>query len=314
MDRNGLFSYQLARTQDHGVTWTVEDLPLLAETVPDPEKAEMGWFDAQTGWISVKQSTGSNFSTGALFTTQDGGASWEQSWLPVADKVYFSDPLDGWAAGGPSGDRIFRTRDAGAAWQNLTTMELPANGHAMAYAPFVSGEAGLLVMTAGNSLYVFKLENSSNTWLPAGEVLLPVEPGVIGLSILDPQSFVASVPGTSSIVRMMAGHLDLLENTDGLSASIVDLDMVSMDIGWGRSVDSNCTAGSMPATQAGSVKCSSTTRLLRTEDGGRTWQVVDLPSVPSAVCPASSRRRRGCRGIGPALNLGQYRSPGRTGL
>ena len=167
-------------------------------------------------------------------------------------------------------------------------MEIPAGGNVRMYPPFVSGEAGLLAMTVGNWLNVYKLENSSHTWLPAGQVQLDVEPGVIGLSVLDSQNFVATIPGTKSIVRMSTGQLDLLENTDGLSASMMDLDMVSMDVGWGRSVDSNC-AGSIPENQADSVKCSSMTRLLRTADGGQTWQVVVLPSVPSqsaAINPA----------------------------
>ena len=128
MNPDGLFVFQIAHTQDHGVKWTVEELPFLAEAIPNPEKAEMGWFNPQTGWISVKQSTGSNFSTGALFTTQDGGASWDQSGLPIADEIIFSSPLEGWAVGGPSGNQIFRTLDSGETWQDLATMEIPAGG------------------------------------------------------------------------------------------------------------------------------------------------------------------------------------------
>ena len=105
-------------------------------------------------------------------------------------------------------------------------------------------------MTGGNRLECVQIRKLIQSWLSAGQVELDVEPGVIVLSMLDSQNFVATIPGTNSIVRMSTGQLDLLENTDGLSASMMDLDMVSLDVGWGRSVNSNC-AGSIPEDQAG---------------------------------------------------------------
>jgi photosystem II stability/assembly factor-like uncharacterized protein len=296
VDPNGLPMFQLAFTQDRGAAWTVEDLPLLGQTIPDPEKAEMGWFDTQTGWIAVKQSTGSNFSVGALFTTQDAGLSWKQSWLPVADKIHFNDPQQGWAVGGPSGGQVFRTRDAGESWQETTTGDNPSDGNVIAYPPVVSAEDGLLVAThvgVANLLNVYKLEDSSNSWLPVEQVHLDAEPGVIGLSLLGPQDFVATIPGTNSIVHMTAGQLDLMQNTDGLSESITELDMVSMDIGWGKSVDSSCVSGSAPDDRSVSVECFSTTRLLRTADGGLTWQAVSLPSVSSQSAPLAAAGGQG---------------------
>ncbi len=240
MDPDGMPLLQLAHTLDRGATWAVTDLPLVTEAIPDIEQVEMGWFDAQTGWISVRQGTGTNFSIGALFTTRDGGATWRQSWLPVADRVYFSDPQDAWAVGGPAGDQIFRSQDAGVTWQNVSVPDAPTGENVTIYPPLVSGEAGLLVTTrlgTANTFNVYQLESSSSTWLPAGQIELDGEPGLIGFSILDPQNFVAVIPGTNSIVRMSSGRLDVLKNTDGLSSSITELDMVSMELGWGRSVE-----------------------------------------------------------------------------
>src|SRR6185503_10295574 len=58
--------FSLAHTIDHGVNWSTNSFSLFApdEIPAQLEEADMGWFDAQIGWIAVKQMSGSNFSLG----------------------------------------------------------------------------------------------------------------------------------------------------------------------------------------------------------------------------------------------------------
>src|SRR5688572_15289486 len=100
-DSNGGALFQLSQTNDGGISWKTRALSLFesGEIASYAEKAEMGWLDSQTGWISVKQTSGSNFSLGTLFQTSDGGSSWNRFTLPVSDNIYFSDPFTGWATG-----------------------------------------------------------------------------------------------------------------------------------------------------------------------------------------------------------------------
>ena len=280
--------FEFAYTVDDGSTWTIHPLSLFeaGEIASNAEKAEMGWFDMQTGWISVKQNSGSNFSIGVLFTTFDGGNTWSRSNLPVADKIYFRDPQIGWAVGGPTNDQLFETQNAGVSWKAIKPADISEGTQAVVYPPFSSDGQSLFVMThlgEENSLNIYALENSSDEWLPVGQVKLDVQPGSLGFSVLDAQNFVAAVPGTRSMVRMTNGELDVLENKDGLSASIVELDMVSLDIGWAKSIDSSCVTTSSLDHQADTVSCSSTTRLLQTTDGGINWQMLNLPSVHSDI-------------------------------
>ncbi|NWG07050.1 MAG: DUF1906 domain-containing protein [Chloroflexi bacterium] len=279
-DPAGGARFHLARTAD-GVTWSTRALPLFTpgEIASYAEKAEMGWFDAQTGWISVKQASGSNFSVGALFVTTDGADTWSRFALPVADTVYFNDPQTGWAVGGPTGDRVFQTDDAGANWQEVSPAKIE-NAQTTAYVPTTSDGDGLLVtMSVGavNSLNVYR-PDPSGRWSLFAQVTLNAQPGLIGLSILDPQNFTATIPGTDSIVRMADGEPGVLTNQDGQSASIVTLDMISPETGWAKSVESSCATVASLDDSSGTVNCSSTTRLLRTADGGVTWQSVMLPS------------------------------------
>lgn len=278
---DGSTSFQLARTTDHGRTWNSDPLVLFdpGEVASYAERAQMGWFDEYTGWISIKQATGSNFSVGTLFVTTDGGGTWQRSALPLADDVDFRVPQHGWAVGGPTGDQLFQTRDAGSTWQAIPLQEI-SDVWMTAYMPFSSDEHGLFVTTVlgrENTLQVHVLDHSADEWRLHQRVSLAAETEAIGLSILDSQNFVATIPGTNVIVRMRAGELELLENQDGRSASIVELDMVSTENGWGRSVVSDCVRPSSARDRSASLSCSSTTRLLRTADGGLTWQDVRLP-------------------------------------
>ena len=275
-DPAGGARFHLAHTGD-GLTWTMRELPLFepGEIASYAERAQMGWLDAQTGWIAVKQMTGSNFSLGALFVTSDGGGTWTRSALPVAEQVYFSDAQNGWALGGPSGGDLFKTSDGGATWQDAA----PGDAERF-HAALVSGDDGMLLSTDADRLNVYWLA-PSGAWSLTEQAPLDTEPGLPALSILDPRNFLAIIPGTRSILRMEDGRLDSLSNLDGLSASVTMLDMVSLETGWAKSVEATCSTASFPTSSSATVTCTSTTRLLRTSDGGQTWQSVPLPSLDS---------------------------------
>jgi glucose/arabinose dehydrogenase/photosystem II stability/assembly factor-like uncharacterized protein len=290
--QDGTANFTLAHTIDHGTNWNTRDLVLFepGEIAAQFERAAMGWFDASTGWVAVKQATGSNFSLGTLFTTSDGGLTWIRSNLPVADKVTFTEPQIGWAVGGPAGNQIFQTQDGGATWRDVRP-DIPSDSSATMYEPFYVDGQGILITTqlgAENSLDIYTMEGSDDTWLPFNQVPLDVEPGLVGLSILDARDFVAVIPGTSLIIRMQDGILDLIENQDGFSRPISELDMVSLEVGWGRSIDSECVTAFSPDDATASVSCTSITRLLQTSDGGLHWTELQLPFIEAGIIRQST--------------------------
>ncbi|HSJ88952.1 MAG TPA: PQQ-dependent sugar dehydrogenase, partial [Anaerolineales bacterium] len=287
---DGSSSFTIAHTNDQGANWSTITPSLFdsGDVASHAAKAQMGWFDAQTGWIAVKQSSSSNFSVGTLFTTSDAGKTWTRSILPVADRVTFSNPQLGWASGSPTGDQIFRTQNGGRTWHS-TKPDLPLNAAATAYEPFFTNGRGSVVITsvAEEGLALRAFSASSNGWLPMGQVTVKTQAGTIGLSMIDAQNFVAVIPGTNSIVRMHNGSFETLANQDGLSATIRDLDMASLDVGWAKSVDSECTTAFLDNGSA-SVSCTSSTRLLRTQDGGVTWKDIQLPVVNGNAATGAS--------------------------
>jgi glucose/arabinose dehydrogenase/photosystem II stability/assembly factor-like uncharacterized protein len=282
---DGSANFTLARTIDHGVTWSIQPLSLFesGEISANVEKAGMGWFDAQTGWIAVKQQSSSNFSLGTLFTTSDGGGSWVRSNLPIADQVIFDEPRIGWAIGGPTSDQIFQTKDNGVTWQD-SSPDYPDQSVSVVYKLFYESNKSILVTIntgAKSSLNIYSLDDAFDRWHFTDQVPLNTEPGIIGLSILDSENFVAIVPGTNSIIQMKDSEFNVINDMDGNSASIVDLDMVSLEVGWARSVESNCAIASPLDDESASVSCTSSTRLLSTQDGGVTWDVMYLPTIYS---------------------------------
>jgi hypothetical protein len=284
---DGSSLFQLSHTSDHGTTWATRPLALFESGEPASfaEKAQMDWFDSQTGWISIKQSSGSNFSLGRLFVTTDGGASWKSNKLPVADQVYFAESDMGWAVGGPSGDQVFETRDGGFTWKDVSP-DHPASDIVTTYAPFFSNGEGFLVTTQlGSESFVNVYKYDHGQWSLFKKVKLEAQPGVIGLSILDPQNLVAVIPGTESILRVKNAELRSLRNADARSASIVDLDMLTLDVGWAKSIRSDCSNASSPNDQTVSISCAASTRLLKTINGGVTWDSVALPFVESSATP-----------------------------
>jgi hypothetical protein len=60
--------------------------------------------------------------------------------------------------------------------------------------------------------------------------------------------------------------------------------MISLNTGWAKSVEASCDNASSDRESA-AVSCTSTTRLLQTENGGVTWQAIDLPDLDSRAAP-----------------------------
>ncbi len=105
-------------TMDRGVTWKASG-PFLNPDDPPVGSVSLSFLDAQTGWIAYTFQTGSAFSRGSLFYTQDGGANWVRLELPAGGKIRFTSLLEGWLVGGPGGGDVFHTMDGGGSWQQV---------------------------------------------------------------------------------------------------------------------------------------------------------------------------------------------------
>ncbi len=281
---DGSLILQLESTSNQGRNWipSVIQNMRLDDTNTGVEKASMDWLDEKTGWISVKQPTGSNFSSGTLFRTKDGGQTWARSDLPIGEPAYFVNNQVGWLAGGPAGDQLFKTLDGGRTWGKQPVPGSLASGRSLfVYPPvFDSPEKGLLPLVIqtgdGFQLEFYSTEDGGENWILASHLLQSAAVGQPPVSLLDASDLSATIPGSNRIVRMIAGEAQTTQNQDGLSAGIVDLKMLTSNFGWAKWGTAACTKQAAPDGSK-TVSCTTTTRLIATRDGGITWEDLTLP-------------------------------------
>jgi photosystem II stability/assembly factor-like uncharacterized protein len=248
-------TFNLLNTSDGGDTWHSEpiDLSVLPAGLPPVETIYLDWIDAQTGWLTVRHMTGSNFSLGSLLSTRDGGDTWVRLSVPLGEPVSFQSARVGWQAGGPVGDSLYTTQDGGITWQSRE-------------------------IESGASKLNYQVPDFGDS----ARGMLPVLVGEAGQSRM---ALYTSRDG---------GRSWKLSNSDlgrGLSGQIAALDMADPDSGWAQVISGECAQKPSLAggeEQGGSLSCQQTESLLSTGDGGRTWQVLNLPGGGSSITESST--------------------------
>ncbi len=159
-------NFQLFSTSDGGYTWRQILTPEL----------DAGWSpysfqftDAQQGWIVIKQATGSNFSSGRLLRTRDGGETWQSSDLPVGEAVTFTSQEVGWVAGGVGGNQLYETQDGGQTWYSVS-LPLPAQDRFNVSLPIFSDLQNAILPVVVQGMYeprleIYATQNGGESWI-----------------------------------------------------------------------------------------------------------------------------------------------------
>lgn len=274
----GPWEFYVYRTTDGGQTWekavVTVDYPLV--------QAELDFLDARRGWIMAIPQRGMSSSPGRLFTTEDGGRTWtlvastqgEHPGLPLGGDLRFTGPETGWLVGSyeATGIRhLFTTMNGGRTWQELVFT--PPGDFATSDflgTPVFSGpkgQDGILAATyrsAGNltrSLGIHITHDGGETWRPR-----PLREDLAPLVFVNARRGWAQ--GRDGFYRTDDGGLTwtALRPDRTLQGLLVDhtlasLDFVTEQVGW-------ATLSSAPWKN---VK----QELLKTTDGGQTWERID---------------------------------------
>jgi hypothetical protein len=282
---NDKTSLEILVTQDGGLTWQEFSLA-VADASDDPPIAEgyLTFLDGQTGFLSAKLESSSAFSLGRLFATQDGGLTWEERSLPLGEPVAFVDAQRGWVAGGPGGDQLFRTLDGGRTWQPQA-LTLPFSAE-LSQAFFglpvfrnpVEGSLPVTVTGLDPRLLVYVTGDGGETWTMSGQIELAAEPGLaLPFSAGPAGGWWAAMPGGTRLSASTAPGSDAVQiNGTGLPSGVIDLDFLDSQAGWALAQTSVCRGekASLGAEQMQPLRCAAQTYLLRTVDGGQTWQEI----------------------------------------
>ncbi len=248
--QDGVFS--LGHTLDGGTSWrlqpldsdgALEGLPITA--------AQFEILDASHQWLALKLGSGSSFSVGRLYASQDGGLTWEARSLPVGGAVVFADPDRGWVVGGPAGNQVFRTSDGGLSWQPQQLPELPFGETSLSLPEFRGENAGWMGaavrLESGLILVRYDTIDGGITWQPGVKIRLDQDVFPAGLAALP------------------YGSLDSTVVPRNLPQDAVRVVFADEVTGWALSLSGSC------GTEKG-TGCQQTWSLWWTEDGGTRWE------------------------------------------
>jgi photosystem II stability/assembly factor-like uncharacterized protein len=279
------------RTSNGGELWDSTPLPLLPEEAYSIAAAYPYFLDDKTGWIALKLQSGSNFSLGRLFATQDGGSTWEERSLPLGEPVRFIDASRGFVAGGPAGDELYRTQDGGITWE---AQALPDLGEYEFDSIFTGlpefkndGEGWLPVTMAGEEshLAVLRSKDGGESWLldTVLDLDTAVPPaGALPFSLTMAGEWRTAIPSPGPYNIASLAREILTPDGSGFSGNIVALDFSPDGSGWALVQEGTCSGDktsveNITPTDGIPLTCRQQTRLIATGDGGLTWSEVRLP-------------------------------------
>ncbi len=267
-------------TDDGGATWVSHPFPV---SLTEVAAVDLEFIDEQTGWALLKINSGSSFSVGRLFATQDGGITWEERNAPMGEPVFFVDVNNGWMVGGPAGNQIYQTPDGGLTWYPQELPVLP-DGHTYIGQPvFETALKGVLPVTVlgkpDSSLVLFATWDGGGTWRVAQSTVLPpgYEPGgALPFSHNSGRWWAAAPDSNNLLTATNLAYEPERVLTTGLPPGIVKLDYVTSDVGWVLIQDNQCYGDKIPeyASDPSAFYCRSDTRLYQTNDGGTHWNEV----------------------------------------
>lgn len=270
VSRSGVWGeLSVSITRNGGIDWSTKSLTLTPLDWQNLDRAYINPLGPQTAWLVLKELSGSSFSPGRLFLTEDGGETWQERTVPLGEPVYFMDTQTGWVAGGPAGDQLFRTTDGGRSWQPQDLALPSASRMTLGLPAFIGEEIGWLPVglqdERGDSLALYQTRDSGSNW-----------------------DLVHDFPIRSSFQmtnNMMSGFIPLLESGGGdiaemftpekLPQGAISLGYTSQGYGWAVIQDGYCEGDKLASANA-PLRCEQRWQLLASDDYGYTWRAIEL--------------------------------------
>jgi hypothetical protein len=263
--------------------WRASSLTALPLGEWDIHSAYFDFINSNTGWLALKLATGTNFSLGELFRTDDGGRTWTLLNVPIGGPVRFIDDQLGWVSGGPGGGDLYETLDGGRSWEPVQLEPaLPSNASFKSMPVFLNREEGIMTRTFSRpgdpALEILRTRDGGKTWVLENVFDLPDAASLDSPTMLayNGEEYLVSPPASEGRLYRFGGRassFSLLESAS-LPAGATQVEFVD-GTGWTRTSKGSCR-GQKPVPGEALNKdsywsCSLETKLWKTNDRGRTW-------------------------------------------
>jgi hypothetical protein len=276
----------LSTTSGPDGEWEVVVLENLHEDSWNLHSAHFDFINGNIGWLSMKLATGSNFSLGELFKTEDGGLSWSRLKIPIGGQVTFLDEQRGWTAGGPGNSSLYETHDGGHTWRPLEFDYLfPIEVEAISLPVFRNKQEGVLTLTGSTStdldLKILETKDGGITWNLKESIGLPEEVSTDLPAVMvdkGEEYFVSPLSPGSPLYRLSDNTSEIaLMVSANLPSGTNNIQYIE-ETGWAQTSQGSChgqkTVPGEIVEEDAYWACSYEMRLWRTVDGGRTWQDI----------------------------------------
>lgn len=260
---------ELERTADRGATWSSVSLPVPPSAdVAGPVDVQA--VDPENLFVGVRlEPNGHALSRGLLLRSADGGQTWNRALLPEGGDISFTSAEDGWLVGGFARESLFATHNAGRTWAPVKPSVSVRGAYSAAYDPptFADELNGVIPVSfpAGkhSSLAFATTLDGGHSWKKAAVVHASTAldlGNTMPSAIADPDTWLADMGG--NLVELTGGGTQ--RSTVGpLPLGVTNMQFTSPQTGWAR------TGACGPS--------SCRVALYGTQDGGITWNRVELP-------------------------------------
>jgi hypothetical protein len=256
------FEVAIAASSDKGETWNSAQVPINGQ--PGSVTAEL---EGRVAALLVQQTTSSNFSVADVLVSDDF-QKWTIRKAPVAGEIAILPGDVLWIAGGASGGELFRSSDYGSSW---LPAQLPVRTDAQfgVDLPASTGKSQLPVVATINGdtsdLLIYDSADSGASWQEIHKLDVPFStgPGVAIPATLVEGAWRIVTPDRTAIA--VVGDTVSSSETRGLSGTVTSLSMSAHGLGWALVTTSDC-----PSKE----ECESLNILMRSLDGGTTWDPV----------------------------------------
>lgn len=274
----------LARTSDGGLTWQ-------AIGVPDMRITTLRFIDSKVGWIA-----GLSADKQLVLRTQDGGASWQQALVvsnaPGADPLLQIQAVNGqlaWVLVQPCASagqytcssELRRTSDGGRSWITLARGNIVAERFVDATHGWIAEHnsymgADIKVTTDGGSTWTLRAHTGSGD--------------VVGLE--------AASGLTAWVLTRDGGYCTASTCTQYEVTKTTDGGVTWKSLGNPKAAGGNCWGGQLAspvfatptrgwlAENTGAGGAAASTGLLRSDDGGSSWQCENAPTQTTLISAA----------------------------